>query len=80
MAQFERLITPSEQEVAGTLKSYIADVQDNPQQVVKHTISAQFLRYCVCVWNIICMFALRVPVNVCSCLSSCCRYFKSTRS
>ena len=36
MAQFERLMAPSEQEVAGRLKSYIADVQDNPQQVMKH--------------------------------------------
>lgn len=33
MAQFERLMTPSEQEVAGRLKGHIADVQDNPQQV-----------------------------------------------
>lgn len=48
MAQFERLMTPSEQEVASRLKSYIADVQDNPQQVVKHTISAQVVKYCVC--------------------------------
>lgn len=44
VAQFERLITPSEQEVAGRLKAYIADVQDNPQQVVKHVTSAT-------VWN-----------------------------
>lgn len=35
MVQYERLIIPSEQEVAGRLKSYIADVQDNPQQVRK---------------------------------------------
>lgn len=41
MAQFERLMMPSEQEVAGRLKSYIADVQDNPQQVVKRSISVQ---------------------------------------
>lgn len=41
-------MAPSEQEVAGTLKSYIADVQDNPQQVVKHIIWAQFVRYYVC--------------------------------
>ncbi|KAI3354358.1 hypothetical protein L3Q82_018881, partial [Scortum barcoo] len=47
VAQFERLMTPSEQEVAGRLKSYIADVQDNPQQVVKHTTSAQVVKYCV---------------------------------
>lgn len=40
MAQFERLMAPSEQEVAGRLKSYISDVQDNPQQVVKHTTSS----------------------------------------
>lgn len=33
MAQFERLVMPSEQEVAGRLKGHIADVQDNPQQV-----------------------------------------------
>ncbi|XP_061575223.1 dynein cytoplasmic 2 heavy chain 1 isoform X3 [Cololabis saira] len=33
VAQFERVIAPSEQQVAGRLKSYIADVQDNPQQV-----------------------------------------------
>uniref|UniRef100_H2M4S9 Cytoplasmic dynein 2 heavy chain 1 n=1 Tax=Oryzias latipes TaxID=8090 RepID=H2M4S9_ORYLA len=35
VAQFERLITPSEQEVAGRLKAYIADVQDNPQQLLQ---------------------------------------------
>ncbi|XP_034460809.1 cytoplasmic dynein 2 heavy chain 1 isoform X1 [Hippoglossus hippoglossus] len=35
MAQFERLMAPSEQEVAGRLKSYIADVQDNPQQLLQ---------------------------------------------
>uniref|UniRef100_A0A667ZZ86 Dynein cytoplasmic 2 heavy chain 1 n=1 Tax=Myripristis murdjan TaxID=586833 RepID=A0A667ZZ86_9TELE len=35
VAQFERSITPSEQEVAGRLKSYIADVQDNPQQLLQ---------------------------------------------
>uniref|UniRef100_A0A671UXN0 Cytoplasmic dynein 2 heavy chain 1 n=1 Tax=Sparus aurata TaxID=8175 RepID=A0A671UXN0_SPAAU len=35
VAQFERLMTPSEQEVAGRLKSYIADVQDNPQQLLQ---------------------------------------------
>lgn len=46
VAQFERLLTPSEQEVAGRLKSYIADVQDNPQQVVEHTISIQLIEYC----------------------------------
>ncbi|XP_055023019.1 cytoplasmic dynein 2 heavy chain 1 [Boleophthalmus pectinirostris] len=34
VAQFERLITPSEQEVAGRLKNYIADVQNNPQQLL----------------------------------------------
>lgn len=34
MAQFERLMMPSEQEVAGRLKGHIADVQDNPRQVV----------------------------------------------
>lgn len=39
MAQFERLIAPSEQDVAGRLKTYIADVQDNPQQVIKHISS-----------------------------------------
>lgn len=56
MAQFERLMAPSEQEVAGRLKSYIADVQDNPQQVVKHTASAQDGKYmyelsvCACVF------------------------------
>ncbi|KAA8593993.1 hypothetical protein FQN60_004827, partial [Etheostoma spectabile] len=33
VAQFEHLMAPSEQEVAGRLKSYIVDVQDNPQQV-----------------------------------------------
>lgn len=44
MAQFERLMMPSEQEVAGRLKSYIADVQDNPQQVVKR-ISVQILEH-----------------------------------
>ncbi|XP_024132434.1 cytoplasmic dynein 2 heavy chain 1 [Oryzias melastigma] len=35
VAQFERLITPSEQEVAGRLKACIADVQDNPQQLLQ---------------------------------------------
>ncbi|XP_017286523.1 cytoplasmic dynein 2 heavy chain 1 isoform X3 [Kryptolebias marmoratus] len=35
VAQFERVIAPSEQEVAGRLKSYIADVQDNPQQLLQ---------------------------------------------
>uniref|UniRef100_A0A3Q3KJ04 Cytoplasmic dynein 2 heavy chain 1 n=1 Tax=Monopterus albus TaxID=43700 RepID=A0A3Q3KJ04_MONAL len=35
VAQFDRLIAPSEQEVAGRLKSYIADVQDNPQQLLQ---------------------------------------------
>uniref|UniRef100_A0A7N9ATV1 Cytoplasmic dynein 2 heavy chain 1 n=1 Tax=Mastacembelus armatus TaxID=205130 RepID=A0A7N9ATV1_9TELE len=41
VAQFERLMAPSEQDVAGRLKSCIADVQDNPQQVVKPTTSLQ---------------------------------------
>lgn len=40
MAQFERLMTPSEQEVAGRLKGHIADVQDNPRQVVTDATSA----------------------------------------
>uniref|UniRef100_A0A3Q0T4R8 Cytoplasmic dynein 2 heavy chain 1 n=1 Tax=Amphilophus citrinellus TaxID=61819 RepID=A0A3Q0T4R8_AMPCI len=35
VAQFERLMAPSEQEVAGRLKSYIGDVQDNPQQLLQ---------------------------------------------
>uniref|UniRef100_A0AAQ5YAS5 Dynein heavy chain tail domain-containing protein n=1 Tax=Amphiprion ocellaris TaxID=80972 RepID=A0AAQ5YAS5_AMPOC len=35
VAQFERLMAPSEQEVAGRLKSYIADVKDNPQQLLQ---------------------------------------------
>lgn len=35
MAQFERLIKSSEQEAASKLKSYIADVQDSPQQVIE---------------------------------------------
>uniref|UniRef100_A0AAV2J329 Cytoplasmic dynein 2 heavy chain 1 n=1 Tax=Knipowitschia caucasica TaxID=637954 RepID=A0AAV2J329_KNICA len=34
VAQFERLMSPSEQEVAGRLKKYIADVQSNPQQLL----------------------------------------------
>lgn len=62
MSQFERLMAPSEQEVAGRLKSYIADVQDNPQQVMKHTTPVQFVKYCgwVCVdvELIICGFVL----------------------
>ncbi|KAK5608849.1 Cytoplasmic dynein 2 heavy chain 1 [Crenichthys baileyi] len=33
--QFERVIAPSEQEVAGRLKSSISDVQDNPQQLLQ---------------------------------------------
>ncbi|XP_068440329.1 cytoplasmic dynein 2 heavy chain 1 isoform X1 [Clinocottus analis] len=35
VTQFERLMAPSEQEVAGRLKSQIADVQDNPQQLLQ---------------------------------------------
>ncbi|KAK2847119.1 hypothetical protein Q5P01_010118 [Channa striata] len=35
VAQFERLMAPSEREVAGRLKSYIADVQDIPQQLLQ---------------------------------------------
>ncbi|KAJ7995299.1 hypothetical protein DPEC_G00243100 [Dallia pectoralis] len=35
VAQFERAIGPAEQEVAGRLKAYIADVQDNPQQLLQ---------------------------------------------
>ncbi|CAL8361611.1 unnamed protein product [Merluccius merluccius] len=35
VGQFERCIASSEQEVAGRLKSYIADVQDNPQQLLQ---------------------------------------------
>uniref|UniRef100_A0A7N9AQM7 Dynein cytoplasmic 2 heavy chain 1 n=1 Tax=Mastacembelus armatus TaxID=205130 RepID=A0A7N9AQM7_9TELE len=35
VAQFERLMAPSEQDVAGRLKSCIADVQDNPQQLLQ---------------------------------------------
>lgn len=50
MAQFERLMAPSEQDVAGRLKSYIADVQDNPQQVVKHTTSTQIVKSWMCVF------------------------------
>lgn len=49
MAQFERLIAPSEQEVARRLKSYIADVQDNPQQVGKHITSAMVVMCFVCI-------------------------------
>ncbi|KAM3616881.1 uncharacterized protein V6R79_025341 [Siganus canaliculatus] len=35
VAQFERLMAPSEQEVAARLKTHIADVQDNPQQLLQ---------------------------------------------
>ncbi|KAM4743047.1 cytoplasmic dynein 2 heavy chain 1 isoform 3-T4 [Anableps anableps] len=35
MVQFERVIAPLEQEVAGRLKSHIADVQDNSQQLLQ---------------------------------------------
>ncbi|XP_068612804.1 cytoplasmic dynein 2 heavy chain 1 isoform X2 [Brachionichthys hirsutus] len=35
VAQFERLIAPSEQEAAGRLKSFVANVQDNPQQLLQ---------------------------------------------
>lgn len=72
MAQFERLMAPSEQEAAGRLKSYIADVQDNPQQVVKHTTSTLVLKYCVWVcaavltyrmWLCLCVFAAVVAVT-----------------
>ncbi|KAI5098641.1 cytoplasmic dynein 2 heavy chain 1, partial [Silurus meridionalis] len=34
MSQFERLIAPVEQEVAGRLKTLIRDVQDSPQQLL----------------------------------------------
>ncbi|XP_026994578.2 cytoplasmic dynein 2 heavy chain 1 isoform X2 [Tachysurus fulvidraco] len=34
MSQFERLIAPAEQEVAGRLKTFIRDVQDSPQQLL----------------------------------------------
>lgn len=50
MAQFERLIIPSEQEAAGRLKSYIADVQDSPQQVVNRLF--HFNSGCVCVGGV----------------------------
>lgn len=51
MGQFERLIRPAEQEAAARLKSYIADVQDSPQQVVNRSfIPAQ----AVCVWGCFC--------------------------
>ncbi|KAF7666054.1 hypothetical protein LDENG_00118150 [Lucifuga dentata] len=35
VAQVERSMAPSEQEAAGRLKSYIADVQDHPQQLLQ---------------------------------------------
>ncbi|KAM9852784.1 cytoplasmic dynein 2 heavy chain 1 isoform 4-T4 [Aulostomus maculatus] len=35
VAKFERILAPSEQEAAGRLKNYIADVQDNPQQLLQ---------------------------------------------
>ncbi|XP_054598719.1 cytoplasmic dynein 2 heavy chain 1 isoform X1 [Nothobranchius furzeri] len=35
VAQFERLISPSEKEAAGILRSYISDVQDNPPQLLQ---------------------------------------------
>ncbi|GAA6083651.1 cytoplasmic dynein 2 heavy chain 1 isoform X2, partial [Tachysurus ichikawai] len=34
MSQFERLIAPAEQEVAGRLKTFIRDVQESPQQLL----------------------------------------------
>ncbi|XP_053095782.1 cytoplasmic dynein 2 heavy chain 1 isoform X3 [Pangasianodon hypophthalmus] len=34
VSQFERLIAPAEQEVAGRLKAFIRDVQDSPQQLL----------------------------------------------
>lgn len=37
MSQFDRLITPAEQEAAGKLKTFIIDAQDSPQQV--HTLT-----------------------------------------
>lgn len=50
MAQFERLILPSEQEAASRLKSYIADIQDSPQQVVNMLdhVSSCFVYVGVC--------------------------------
>lgn len=77
MAQFERLMAPSEQEVAGRLKSYIADVQDNPQQVVKHTTSFHVIYY---VWVFADVGTYRMCMGVFVLLSSCCRCFKKTRS
>ncbi|XP_056138994.1 cytoplasmic dynein 2 heavy chain 1 [Lampris incognitus] len=35
VAHFDRAMAPSEQDVAGRLKCYIADVQDNPQQLLQ---------------------------------------------
>lgn len=33
VSQFDRLITPAEQEAAGKLKAFIRDAQESPQQV-----------------------------------------------
>ena len=49
MGQFERCIASSEQEAAGRLKSYIADVQDNPQQVAHIPVATVCVCVCVCV-------------------------------
>lgn len=69
MAQFERLMTPSEQEVAGRLKSYIADVQDNPQQVVKQASSVHVGKYCVWVCTHIGTYRKCLWVCFCFCLA-----------
>lgn len=71
VAQFERLMTPSEQEVAGKLKGYIADVQDNPQQVAQGATSAL---------ESVSDGSRVSLLMLCACCSSCCWCFRSTRS
>lgn len=72
MAQFERLIMPSEQEAAGRLKSYIADVQDSPQQVVNWLFHFSSGYVCVCVFLVIGLWSF--------CSFSCYSCFKSKKS
>ena len=33
MSQYEKIIAPAEQKIAGKLKNYISEIQDSPQQV-----------------------------------------------
>jgi len=74
VGQFERCIASSEQEVAGRLKSYIADVQDNPQQVA-HIPWLPNVCVCVCVvYFFIRVFTTVFPICSSICNNSLCHY------